>query len=152
MREFIRSPYWRTVDFVAGWLSLLIASLALAAPHIGVWEGRLNPVAALTITHIEPIDDGTRVRIWGALQKTRDCDVVGLEWWQGAPHRSAYASFTSETGATARPPGASTFGPFIVHLTEAQFAGSSAVAKHACGWPWDTETTIWNGQRTGADP
>lgn len=127
---------------ISFWLVALglttIIGVSLGARYEGVL---LPPVPSLDIERIER--SGSSVRLSGHMEKTRDCQLVGLTVYVGDPHdllapreRLKFRFLNSsktDSGARSRPPGAQDWGPLEVSIPQ-QVRGPSFFirATHQC--------------------
>lgn len=128
----------------ATWLLLgffTAVSLPVFLPKFSQIEGRILPVTTqLQIVSQAVIEDG--VTIYVSFEKLRQCDFLGLVWYEGSRRLTVdFAPDAAQTHPT-RPVGLQVAGPWLIKGVS-DLEGTEAFTFHRCNDWWTTVTSVY---------
>lgn len=120
---------------------LIVFPMWTVAPII---EGRFFPVTGrMVIEQVQP-EGEYRTRIWGEIEKRRDCSFERIEFHLGTPGHSSIVDLDFEEASRVRSAGLFGFGPWLLHLSREQlYSRAFAYVYHRCHPLWLTRTTLY---------
>lgn len=128
---------------------LVLVGYIVLHPTLPFMEGSLLPVTRDTQVHAEPVGDPDFLgwsRVSGSSVKVRNCQFLGLEWFNGRPGQGGVRAQVRFMGpAIDRDDGAFAWTDWRVQLQpDTVSTDSYAVAVHRCHWLWNTKTIFYD--------
>lgn len=130
-----------SVPAVAAWIALLF--IPALWPYFPRLEGRLLPVATPYVVSSETVTK-EGVSFYVSFEKLRQCDFIGIAWYQGHQRLTLVLEPDRELAPATRPTGGQFTGPWLLRGVD-KLEGTQSVVLHRCHPFWTTITEMWPG-------